>query len=107
MGGIFAPLLNTAMETESLDEDLDSKFVLLMSVGPDCHSGVLVCFKTSVFISKFAWDETRDAPRHTRCVRQLSCGYTELYFHLGTIHRRQYECTVRGVALTDQLFCSL
>jgi hypothetical protein len=56
LGGFFflAPLLNTAMETLGLDKDLDSRFVLLLSVGPDCHSGVLVCFKTSVFVPKLA-----------------------------------------------------
>ena len=79
-GGFFAPLLNTAMKTMGLDDDLDSRFVLLLSVGLDCHSSVLVHFKTSVFVQSLAQDETRDAPRHTRCVRQLSCGYTDLYF---------------------------
>ena len=50
MGRIFAPLLNTAMETEGLEVDLDSRFVSPMSVGSDCHSDVLVHFKTSVFV---------------------------------------------------------
>ena len=50
IGGFFAPLLNTAMETVGLDDDLDSRFVLLLSVGPDCHSGVLSHFKTSVLV---------------------------------------------------------
>ena len=72
--------INTAMETEGLDDDLDSGFVLLLSVGPDCHSGVLVHFKTSVLVQSLAQEDSRDAPRHARCVRQLSCGYTELYF---------------------------
>ena len=49
-GGFFAPLLNTAMKTMGLDDDLDSRFVLLLSVGLDCHSSVLVHFKTSVFV---------------------------------------------------------
>ena len=80
VGGIFAPLLNTAMETEGLDVGLDSRFMLPLSVGPDCHSGVLVSFKTSVFVSKLPRDETQDAPRHTRCDLKLSCRYTDLYF---------------------------
>ena len=38
------------METVGLDKDLDSRFVLLLSVEPDCHSGVLSHFKTSVLV---------------------------------------------------------
>ena len=47
-------LLNTAMEAMDLDDYLDSRLVLLMPVGPDCHSGVLVFFKASVFTSKLS-----------------------------------------------------
>ena len=43
--GKFAPLLSTAMETLDLDFGLESRFVLLMSVGPDCHFRVLVASK--------------------------------------------------------------
>ena len=74
------------METEDLDVGLDSRFMLPLSVGPDCHSGVLISFKTSVFVSKLARDDSQDAPRHTRFAHKLSCRYTDLYFRYGTIH---------------------
>ena len=61
-GGFFAPLLNTAMETVGLDNDLDLRFVLLLSVGLDCHSSVLVHFKTSVFVQ--SWPRMRPEMHH-------------------------------------------
>ena len=88
-GGFFAPLLNTAMETMDLDVGLESRLVLLLSVGPDCHSGVLISFKTSVFVSKLARDESQDAPRHTRCAHKLSCRYTD-FIHASTVQYSIY-----------------
>ena len=57
-GEMLAPLLSTAMEAEDPDAGLGSRLVLQMSVGPDCHSGVWVCFKTSVLASKLSRLET-------------------------------------------------
>jgi hypothetical protein len=53
-GEMLAPLLSTAMEAEDPDAGLGSRLVLQMSVGPDCHSGVLVSSKTQVFVPKWS-----------------------------------------------------
>ena len=57
-------LLNTAMEAMDLDDYLDSRLVLLMPVGPDCHSGVRVASKLQFFSSKLTRVRFLDAPRH-------------------------------------------
>ena len=76
--GEFAPLLSTAMETLDLDFGLESRFVLLMSVGPDCHFRVLVASKLQ-FLLQFGPGLTQDAPRQVRCARKLSCRYTDSF----------------------------
>ena len=66
------------MEAEDPDAGLGSRLVLQMSVGPDCHSGVLVSSKLLVFASKWSGTNLDFAPRQVRCARKLSCGYTDL-----------------------------
>lgn len=56
--GEFAPLLSTAMEVKDLDTCLDSRLMLHLPVGPDCHSGVLVSSKNSAFVSEWSGDES-------------------------------------------------
>jgi hypothetical protein len=89
--GKLAPLLSTAMEAEDPDAGLGSRLVLQMSVGPDCHSGVLVSSKTQVFCSKEVRDESVDAPRQVRCTRKLSCRYTD-FIQASTV---QYSSNMR------------